>query len=176
VNLDPNELLAVIKESGLSFKETTRSFVFDCPRCLKAGKLYMLKKDGRFICWVCAADNFKGRAEFALTELTGLSIRELRNRLYGLDAPSGEAFLTINLTEWFDDDEDYIAEALYQPVLLPVEWPLDFYPIDHPWSFRGREYLEGRGIDQALALQYDLRYCPPQRRVVFPVKSNVEPC
>lgn len=171
MNLDPKELSALIRESGVSFKETTRSFIFDCPRCNKRDKLYMLKSDGRFICWVCADDNFKGRAEYALTELVGLTITELRKRLYGLDAPAGQAFLSIDLSEWFGEEESDEIVGGFAP-LATVEWPYNYYPIDHTFSARGRAYLEGRGLDLALAMAYDLRYCPPERRVAFPVKSN----
>jgi hypothetical protein len=174
MNLDPNELRAIIRESGVSYKETTRSFVFQCPRCGKADKLYMLKTDGRFICWVCANDtNFKGRAEYALTELVGISIRDLRKRLYGLDLPAGQTFLALDTSDWFDTDEN--ADEIVGEVYLPmqrVEWPVDFYPIDHDFAVKGRAYLAARGIDVALAMAYGLRYCPPQRRVAFPVTHD----
>lgn len=170
MQLDPNELAAVIKESGLSFRETTRSFIFYCPRCQKKDKLYILKKDGRFVCWYCReTDNFKGKAEYALTELTHIPVRELRRRLYGLDLPQGHVF-GINLREWLDDDESISVET--PKLLLPVEMPPDYYPIDHRHSARGRAYLESRGISLELAQAYRLRYCPPDRRVVFPVESE----
>lgn len=165
--VDPAALEQFINSSGVDFRPTNRSYVFTCPRCSKAKKLMMFKADGRFICWVCAENQgFKGRPEYALTELTGVSIKEIQRQIYGdsFDQLPTD-YLDIQLRDFFEDEPQELA-AKHRP----KAWPLDFYPMDHQHARRGLEYLQGRGIDLELAMAYDLRYCPVQRRVIFPVK------
>lgn len=166
--VDPGALARFIEDSGATFRTTKRSYVFSCPRCGKKDKLMMFKEDGRFVCWVCAeSSGFKGRPEFALTELTGHSLKDIRKQIYGdsfEQLPSD--YLNIQFRDFFEGDEpDEIATRQ-----RPKMWPLDFYPVDHPHAARGLEYLQSRGIDRELAMSYDLRYCPVQKRVIFPIK------
>lgn len=168
--VDPVALKQLIDNSGVSYRQTKRSYAFTCPRCDKKDKLMMFKSDGRFVCWVCAeSSGFRGRPEFALPELLGMTRTEVERRIYG-DAfeatPSG--LLSLQLADFFDDDEVVPADLLATVRSMP--WPLTFYPIDHQHARRGRDYLAGRGIDLELAQRYELRYCPVQRRVIFPIK------
>jgi hypothetical protein len=171
LEFDPNALADVIKSSGVAFRQNSISYIFACPRCGKNDKLYVRKRDGRFVCWVCReTDGFKGRCEYALLELGVGSLTELREQIYGDKNVTGSVFLDLHLDDWFDQGDEIPSEA--QPSFLPVELPPDFYPIGHAFARRGQEYLAGRGITLELARTYDLHYCPPQRRVVFPVKSD----
>lgn len=166
---DPRALDELVRASGLSFRENSRSWMFTCPRCGKEDKLYMLKANGRFVCWVCKeVDGFQGRPEYALTELLARPIKALRKVLYGIEDPQAVPFLEIQLQDFFDDDE--VDEDACQ--LEELVWPPDFYPIDHKFSARGLAYLNGRGVSLDLAKSYELRYCPPQRRVIFPIQSQ----
>lgn len=171
----PQKLRELIENSGLSLHQNTRSFIFTCPRCQKKDKLYIRKSDGRFICFVCAEGEgrFRGRAEFAIAELFGWPIREVRRHLYGedFDEKTVEDFLNFQLYDFFGDTDE-IAENVTStlPTLL---WPMDYLPIDHPAAIRGLRYLEQeRGVPLDLAKFYGLRYCPPQRRVIFPVETD----
>ncbi len=165
---DADRLLAFIEDSGLSFKENSRSYVFDCPRCHHADKLYMEKRGGRFICFFCAeVDGYKGRPEFALTDLARVPLKEVRRALYGESTQGTAVALDLQLSDFFGDD-DIVAEALVE--IPSMRYPIDYYPIEHEHSRRGREYLAGRGIDLAMAQEYHLRYCPVERRVIFPVE------
>lgn len=166
---DAEALRDLIKSSGISHKENSTSYVFACPRCGKRDKLYMYRTGTRFVCWVCAGDGFRGRPEFALTELLGIPLDQIRARLYGDQTPQGASFLEVQLKDWFSESEPVDEDA---SELAVVKWPLDFYPIDHQFSEKGREYLEKRGISLEVAKEYDLRYCPPQQRVVFPISSG----
>jgi hypothetical protein len=167
---NPHALNELVRASGLPFRENSRSFIFDCPRCGKENKLFMFKKDGRFVCWVCKeVDGFAGRPEFALVELTGIPIGQLRKTLYGIEEQKGASFLYPELKDFFGD-EDEVDEDAFD--LQPMQFPPDFYPIDHKFSVRGREYLEGRGVSLELAQSYGLRFCPPQRRVIIPIQWN----
>jgi hypothetical protein len=50
----------------------------------------MFKSDGRFVCWVCAeTSGFKGRPEFALQELLGMSLSSIKEKIYG-DSADGQ--------------------------------------------------------------------------------------
>lgn len=168
MDCNPEKLLAFIESAGLSYKENSRSFVFDCPKCRKKDKLYMEKRGGKFICFYCSeTEGYRGRPEFALADLALTPIREVKKFLYG-DAHSGTAMeLDLHLSDFFGDEETVDVDAVSIP---EIAYPWDYYPIDHPFSRRGAEYLAGRGIDLALAQEYHLRYSPAKRRVVFPVE------
>lgn len=167
--LDPAALQRLIEDSGVLFRKTKQSYVFTCPRCNKKDKLMMFRGgDGRFICWVCAeTSNFRGRPEFALTEILGIPVSKIRQELYGeLGAKAEVKAFEIHLADFFGEDEEPPADLAAEVKGRP--WPLDFYPIDHPHASRGLAYCEGRGISLEIAKKYRLRYCPVQSRVIFP--------
>jgi hypothetical protein len=164
--LDPEVLQRFIKESGISYKQNGRSYLFTCPRCSKKNKLYIDRIKGSFICWKCAVDGFKGRPEFALSALTGRSVASIKEILYGDGNANATLYLDIEIKDFFDDNDEIDPDATPLPTM---DWPVDYYPIDDPKSARGVEYLKGRGIPLWLAKQYGLRYCPVRRRVGFPI-------
>jgi hypothetical protein len=172
-NVDPKKLNEFIKNSGLRPRNNSLAFVFQCPRCSKPDKLYIRKKDGRFVCWVCReSDNFQGRAEYALSELTGTPIDEIQVALYGgIVESNGEAYLHVELRDFFGEDDEEPEDLNFVP-LYPVMFGPDILPIDEPAARRGREYLASRGIDLALAKKYDLHYQPVSLRVIFPIKMH----
>lgn len=163
------EIRALLQEGGVSFKQNSKSFVATCCRCQKKDKLYIRRKDGRFVCWYCReTEGFQGLPEFCLAELCGLPMGEVRKRLYGDNAKRPSSLtMELDLGDW--EDEDLID----LPALpTPIAWPYDFKPIDDPMSLPGLQYLEGRGIPKELALEYSIRYNTRQQRVVFPVMRN----
>lgn len=167
---DPVALKALVENSGVAFRQTTRSYVFNCPRCGKKDKLMMFKKDGRFICWVCAeTSGFKGRPEYALVELLGdLSIAEIRKALYGSAERVDAKAFSLSLVDFYADAEEVPADVAES--VKGRKWPLDHFPIDHQFSEKGRAYLLSRGVSLETARKYDIRYCPPEKRVIIPVK------
>jgi len=166
VIVDTRALAEIVKDSGLSYKSNSKSWIFTCPKCSKKEKLYIRKSDGRFVCWSCQDKGFWGRAEHALHALLGLSIEELRKRLYGGDQSDGTAPLRLDLSAFLDSDEE-VAEALPEKLLHP-----DFIPIAEPGAERGRMYLRGRGIPTEVAKEYGLQYWAARSRVVFPIVMN----
>ena len=169
--VDPTLLKEIVEGSGLSFVQNNVSWIFTCPRCGKAKKLYLRKRDGRFVCWKCAeTDNFRGRPEYALAELLSCSVKEIAGKLYGEVPLSTEMYLDVKVMDPYGDAED--DDFGQDDGDFTTTWPWNFYEIDAPESKRGREYLAGRGIPINLAKAYDLRYNPEQRRVYFPVGSR----
>lgn len=168
--VDPIALRDLIEGSGVQYRQNIRSYIFTCTRCNKKDKLLMFKADGRFICWICAeTSGFKGRPEFALAEILGRPIHELRSILYGDRFEATEtSILQLNLLDFYGE-EDLVPEELVEQV-MGIKMPWDFYPIDEPQARKGLDYCLSRGIDLDLAKKYDLRYCPVQRRVIFPIK------
>lgn len=169
-HVDPDVLREYIREQGVHFDQTAASYVFTCPRCSGKKKLYIRKKDGRFVCWRCKeTDGFQGRVEFALAALLGISVKEVRGKLYGDQAVEAEVYLDVQVRDFFDDGEADEVDVVEHVVHT---WPFDYYPIDHEHAARGLAYLEGRGVTAEVAKRYGLRYSPVERRVVFPVESQ----
>jgi rubredoxin len=166
---DPDALKELIEGSGVRFRQLSISYVVDCPRCGKKDKLYFRKRDGQFICWVCAGDGFRGRPEYGLSEVLGVPVREIRAQLYGDKDVRATAFLDLKVRNWLSGDDEPDEDAFD---LQEVQWPFDFYPIEHKFSRRGLAYLESRGIPLEVAKCYDLRYCPREQRVYFPIGSK----
>jgi phage FluMu protein Com len=169
--IQPGILKELLAEAGLDrCRANSKSFVLDCPRCKKKNKLYIRKEDGRFVCWYCrTTENFQGSPEYVFAELGLGLINDLRRRIWGLDGPAADLLLDLDLTDFFgpEDEADALAKA---PV--EVEWDPDFRDLDSQWGVPGVEYLQKRGVPLELALEYDIKYWPAQRRVVFPVKSS----
>jgi DNA primase len=169
-DIDTTALKSLVEDSGISYRKNSVSWIFDCPKCNKRDKLYMRQRDGRFVCWFCATTiNYQGRAEFALRDLLGVSLADIKLRLYGEDGHHYSPGNILGLPPL----EDFFSPAEYIPFdIIPLKempFPLDYYPIDEPEARRGREYLEGRGVDMALAQKYGLRYYPLDCRVIFPI-------
>lgn len=165
--LNPKVLEEVIRSSGVPFRENAVSYIFACPKCQRKDKLYLRKHDGRFVCWRCKeTEGYQGRPEYALTDLTGRPLRELRKVLYGDEENHASKYIEVKLIDFFGDGDDVDEEA---DELVPVTWPFDFYPMDHKFAKRGVDYVAGRGLSLEMALKFGLRYCPPQQRVFFPI-------
>lgn len=162
--MDTAYLSKLIKDSGISYKQTSNSYIFTCPRCLKKDKLYLRKKDGRFICFYCKdKENFHGKPEFALTELLHIPIHELRKILYDLP-------IYLPQNKHIDIEFCETEHSLMQTTsITKLYWPIDTYPINHQFSKKAADYLLFRGICLELAIQYKIRYSPNDGRVLFPV-------
>ena len=167
-------LKELIEESGISYRENTQSWIFVCPRCQKKDKLYIRKRDGRFVCFVCAEGegHFRGAPEFAVAELFGWSVDDTKRKLYGdnIEGKTVDELLDIQLYDYYGEDDPILEDVT--STLPTLTWPEEYYSIGDPKAIRGLQYLEGRGIPQPLAEMYGLRYCPPQRRVIFPVEVS----
>lgn len=163
--IDANALAELIEGSGVSFRKGSASYVFTCPRCSKKEKLYLRRSNGQFICFYCAeTQNFKGRPEYALTEILGMPISDIRRKIYGSITPDDDGVVVFVLKDFFGSDPEPEEYALPS-----MEWPSDFFPIDAEQAKDGLKYLENRGITLERALEYDIRYWATKKRVAFPV-------
>ncbi len=167
--VDPGRLESFVKNSGLSYRLTSRSYVFTCPLCRKKNLLYIARNTGQFVCFKCRETRgFRGAPEYALKELTQRPINEIRKALYGDMVVAATSFLVLRFDDLLEEGQE---EPLPEEEPLPdLVWPYHCYPIDEKHSKNGRLYLEGRGIPVELAREYDIRYSPPQRSVAFPVQ------
>lgn len=166
--IDPETLKDLVKK--IPHKQNSVSYIFTCPKCRKKDKLYMRRKDGRFVCFYCREkENFYGWPEYALRELLGASMDELRAKLYGQANLSNEGRMEIKLTDFYGDfDEDPEEDEPMLPTMLPV----DAYPMAASASRKGQEYLIGRGIGPELWEAYNLLYWPSKQRVIFPISDG----
>ncbi len=160
-DINPINLDRYIRNSGLSFKENSRSFICDCPRCRKQDKLYIRKSDGLFRCWVCEADGFHGKAEYALTELLSAPIEDVRKELYGEIEVAAKEFLNV---EWVDPNYAPIDER------TPIVWAPEHVPVEA--SRVGTDYLLNRGIPLDVAKEYHIMFNTKNRRVALPVEED----
>lgn len=162
----PEGLEKLLEDNGIPFKPLARSYVLTCPRCQKTKKLWVLKKNGHFVCWHCKeTEGFKGRVEFALAEILGKSLEEIRSVIYEGGIPPG---MTINV-----DLKDFDEDLIDLPIVVTLEeilWPPDARPAWENEVARG--YLLSRGIGPSTAQMYDIWYWPSKRRVLFPVKVD----
>lgn len=173
--IDPQILKDYIESSGVKYDKNSVSYIFTCPRCSKDKKLYIRKRDGRFICWVCkVTSNFYGKnPAYALAELLGLPFREVCAQLYGQASLDNSAEIFVHLDEDYSEEDFIDTPGL---INLPViSWPHDYCDILDWRSEKGREYLQSRGISTELAAEYGLKYSPVHRRVGFPAsfKGNL---
>lgn len=172
-HLNKEELRYILQESGIAFKSNARSFILSCPRCRKKEKLYIRQYDGRFVCWYCKEiDNFQGRPEYALAELTAIPINEIRRRLYGDESELPNDYEIVFRPEDFLDDDEVTLSS--EEVLANITFTPDILPLDNENCGPGREYLQSRGVSLELAKKYNVRYSPLKRRVVFPVMYRSE--
>lgn len=167
MSFNPARLESIIQEAGLQYRTTGKSFIFTCPLCHKAKKLYISREEGFFTCFKCSTERgFSGAPEFALHELTGRSIAELRKELYGPGIVQAGTFLNTKLDLFQEDDDE---EGVIEVGPPAINWAWNMYPLDHKWSTRGVKYLAGRGVPLDIALTYKIRYCPQSNSVIFPV-------
>ena len=161
---------ALLDESGVRYRVGGRSLVLTCPRCHKKDKLYIRRQDGRFVCWVCReSTGFSGHPEWALTELLGLPLDQVKALLYGEKAGQ-PVVLDIQLIDFFEADET-VPMAINEP-LPTMEADPGFRELDSKAGKPGREYLEGRGISAEIAAQYGIVYWPSEGRIIFPVSQH----
>lgn len=165
---DPDRLKKFIETSGASFKQNAMSYIFSCPRCGKKEKVWIRKSDGYFRCYVCAENsNFKGRCEYALSEILSLSVHEISTALYG-PATGPLQRLKLELEDHYGDREDDDDEFWLPQERVPYDWPLMYLDANSKNFEKGRTYLYSRGISEDIIRKYDLRFSIAENRVVFP--------
>lgn len=170
MGLNLKKLEDLLQGSGVDYRENRVSWVLTCPRCSKKDKVYLRKKDGRFICWYCATVNgYQGRPEYLLKDLLNRSVCDLQEVLYGasFNAADGTGVEPIVFTDFFSEQEE-IPEDLLN--FLPLIPPPTFLSLDRPGAAKGAAYLAARGIPIQASNFYRLRYCPEERRVIFPIE------
>lgn len=161
-----SRLADLIRGSGVSHKQSAQSWVFECPRCLKKDKLYLRKTNGRFICFHCAGDGFKGKPEYALRELLQLPLKKLQEILYGVQSPDQLDELVL---EWEDHwDENEVLFDIPVPV-VGICSPPNHYGPDDPCFGAARKYLNDRGVSDDVIVRYGIRWSPEEQRVIFPI-------
>jgi hypothetical protein len=165
---DPSRLLAALEAEGAAgpVAQTGKSYVFDCPKCTKRRRLYVRKRDGKFVCWYCRYTNdMEGGPAWLLVQLLNIPLAAANERLFGRDA----GYMAVRLElPWMEAGED----ESYDQEWTVMQWPYHYHDIDDPRAKRGREYLAGRGIPVDIARVYQIRYSPVDRRVAFPVYAS----
>jgi hypothetical protein len=133
----------------------------------------MHKKMGFFKCFVCADENrFKGSPEFALSAMSGMSVRDICSKLYDENTIFSD-FIEIKFT-WapFEGilDEIELDEAVWEEEAPSISLPLSCYYHGTRQFVPGMLYLLDRGITIDQMRKYGLAYDVKTRRVVFPIQ------
>ncbi len=168
--LSKEALADIIESSGVDFKRNAISYIFKCPRCAKSNKLYIRRRDGRYVCWVCAErEGYEGyNVDLPLSELLGGKRREYASQLWGGDHDVLQSHIDIELVDhWGEfDDDSYMGEA---PLDIKIWDMFEHHALDQPKGKPGADYLIRRGLDMELAKVLDIRYSARQNRVCFPM-------
>jgi len=170
--VDPQVVQELLDESGAKYSRNANSFILHCPKCSKE-KLYVYRDNGYFTCFVCAeTENFKGSLPYLLREL-GLDYNYAKTKLYGGVAVAKEGGgLELDIRfPWADnsDDNDVIVK---EEERVPVTFPPEFIPLDHPEAKVGALYLLKRGVPPEALFEYGIMYDPQRKTVVFPLFEN----
>jgi hypothetical protein len=165
--MDSQKLARFIKDSGLSYAQNSKSFIFTCPLCNRKDKLYIRKDDGRFACWKCReTEGFQGAPEFAFAELLEKPVSEIRLSLYGHDIERSDTYFNIKYRDLADSGE--VLEDPEEEDLPALTFPYHCLPIGDSGTSKGVAYLESRGIPLDIAKHYKIRYSPEKQAIVFP--------
>lgn len=170
MRIDPLTLENYVRECGVSFKENNSSFIFDCPKCGKAEKVYMFKDGGYFKCFVCSEEldpPFKGGPDWILAELLNIKRSDVRMAL-GLTAEPQASIRGVGQIELISP----YGEAREKEPVPEVEIDPEFVRIGGMGAADGREYLLSRGIPADIAVRYQIMWSPSRQRVIFPVYMN----
>lgn len=163
--INPEILESLIDELGLNYKTNSISFIFHCPKS-DCGKdvMYMYRASGVFLCMRC---HFKGSAAVGISALSGISVYEISNKLYGTQFVDTTENLQLNLDSFFGETDEIDFE-----IIPKIKWSFEELPINHKHSIKGLKYLESRGIPLNIALKYNIRYSPTKQRVLFPLEVD----
>lgn len=164
MNFDAEVLRNVVKSGGVGHRENALSFIFDCPACGKASKLYIRKSTGRCRCFACGVDSgLDGRCEKALVKLYGYTFNHWCEVLRDSQAPMG--YMDVEFRDpWTEDDEIVVGERTF----FGWEWPPDAVPCAEDGGAKGMAYLNSRGLAAGIVTAHDIRYIARENRVCFP--------
>lgn len=166
----PNKekLREIIENGGIPFKETSRSFLFTCPKCNKP-KLAIQKEEGFWCCYKCKDDGFKGRPENIISILFNKKVDDVIKDLYPNDnRMKSQVFLDLKIINPWDDE---VSPVSIDYIDLPeVDWDPRFVGPESPLFEPGRRYLiDQRGLTESHINKYSIKYNPSRHTVVFPV-------
>ncbi len=168
---NPEALRRIIEGGGVPFRSGGVSFIFTCPRCNKAQKLYIRRSDGRFTCWVCSeTSGFRGKPEYALRELYGIPMESLRKQLYGEDTPETLLYqLPIpEFKDFWGEDDDAFEVEIEPKLPKGVAWLPDHVGPTEPAFAAAARYLAARGMTIDHVNKYQIKYDPAANRLIFP--------
>lgn len=176
-------LEAMLRRAG-GFAREGSALVAHCPHCGKQKLHFRIhvpddhrgaaRRNGirfRFSCFSKSCAGWNGKPEFALAEMLDVPVGTVARELYGSGSLGGYVPRTGRAPD-FDVELDAPVFSLPQEKAQPMDWPAQFYPIDHPASERGAQYLADRGIPVEIAKQYGVRYSVVYRSVAFPVEEQ----
>ena len=168
-NFNQDKVREFLKDVGVQFSENSMSFILTCPKCSKPKKLYIRKKDGAFICFRCANDGFKGTAEKALSEISSMSVEDVKEKIYNNRKFVPVIKFDLGLKDFWNEEPE-VKEILTNK---EVSYPEHYVKIDDARAIKGMDYLtKTRGLTKEVAVKYNVMYNPKWDTVVFPIISN----
>lgn len=152
-----SKLTEVFENNSISFKVNAKSFILQCPLCDKTDGVYLWRNTGFGRCHKCTHEY---SPQSFLVSVIGCSYHEARKLLYtGVlvrPKPTLEAHLGKKTTK----------KAPIKEFVMPY----NFFKLDGSSRVNdGEKYLLDRGVKLEVARQFDVRYCPATKRIIFPV-------
>ena len=175
------DLKAILQDRGIKFIENDENFIFSsCPVCGGVHKLYLSKKDHRWICFKCIGDAEKDGMEleknqgkgnlYAILRLIGFTHHEVIEVMGG----SGFSYIDdFDFTLIEKESQDSNAEEVKEMMLPWYFVKLDGSEeniIEHEEAYK---YLLSRKVNNInLVNKFDLHYSPMNKRIFFPIRIN----
>ena len=183
------DLEQVLKDTGISYLQTNTHIILkECPHCHKANKVFVDKKNLKWICFYCYAKYVDGGGAgggLSFLDDEDDSLKFAKGNIWGLLLNLGftkheiKKLLKYSSVEYFDDTFDFQSIPTgkeSENTLLPASiiMPSGFFPLDCTKEnitkyHEAYKYLKERLINNVdLILKFKLRYSPFHKRIIFP--------
>jgi len=175
------DIKAILQDKGIGFIENSDNYILNsCPACNGTHKLYLSKKDYRWICFKCMGsaegdgvdlDKNEGKGNlYAILRLIGFSHHEV------IEIIGGSNFSYIDDFEFQSIESNNSQDKTNEVPEIMLPWY--FFKLDGTESNileyeEAYKYLLSRNVNNInLIKKFDLHYSPMNKRIFFPIRKN----
>lgn len=156
-----DKIIKILEESGVSFKEKSKTIYTECPRCHREDKFSILKANGSTVCYRGSCD--WGVQPFTnwVSEILSISLIEAKNKVYQTDYYKEYKFEINNKTEKY-------AWNPFESDIKEIEYPENSHELTGVEN-EGTAYMRNRGLSADICSKFKIKYNSAMRRIIFPV-------